>query len=209
MTPSITPEAKKRCLDLINRIPGYSGLIHYCFFSWLLRNQSITNMLILGVYHGRDIAFIQDILKHEYPGRKVPITGVDRFTAVPGNDWPEDKLKMTWEEGGFGKAPSYEAAIKNCPGVTIIKAHDEDFLKATEDKWSCVYLDTSHDEATVTRQLQQVARVCRKGAIIAGDDYMDSATWGVIRAVTKGTVAHEVFCEYIFHTRVEHLKGLK
>lgn len=209
MTPSITPEARKRCGAIMNRIPGYSGIVHYCFFQWLLRHESITDFLVLGVYHGRDIAFIQDILKHEHPNRVVPITGVDRFACGPCADWPKDKLTMTWEEAGMGKAPSYEAAIKNCPGATIIKAHDEDFLKATEDKWSCVYLDTSHDEETVARQLKQMPKVCRKGAIIAGDDYSDAGTWGVVTAVKNGTTQHEVFCDYLWHTRVENLKGLK
>lgn len=209
MTPSIAPGAKRRCQQIISRIPGWSSLLHYCFFSWLLRNHSIKDILVLGVYWGRDIAFIQDILKWEHPTRNVKITGVDLFSDGPCADWPAEKRGMTWEQAGMGKPPNYEAAVKNCPGATIIKIDDAEFLRAAKERFGLVYIDTSHDYETVARQLKQVPRVCRKGAIVAGDDFLDSHRWGVVRAVKEAAIAYETYGEYLFYTRVENLKSLK
>lgn len=209
MTPSISPGARRRAQVLISRIPGYSGLLHYCFFAHLLRNHAIKDMLVLGVYHGRDIAFIQDILKWDHPTRNVKITGVDLFSDGPCADWPEEKRKLTWEQAGMGKPPSYEAAVRNCPGATIVKMDDAEFLTTTKQRFDCVFCDTDHTAKTVTRQLSQIPRVCRKGAIVCGDDYSEAnPMWGVVKAVKEGTTHHEVFANYLWLTRVENLKSV-
>ncbi len=48
----------ERLSEISRCIPGYSDARHYLFFRRLLATTGITNILILGVYFGRDIAFI-------------------------------------------------------------------------------------------------------------------------------------------------------
>src|SRR5579863_10221414 len=107
----IAPDALARVERLNQRILGYSGPAHYVFFrDVILGCPWIENILVLGVYHGRDIAFIEDAAAHYCPQRAIRITGVDTFTNTPQLDWPKDTKAQTWQEAGFGTPPSIESA---------------------------------------------------------------------------------------------------
>jgi hypothetical protein len=190
------------------RIPGWSGPTHYLFFKSLLAaHPQLKRLLMLGVYHGRDIAFILDILARYHPGREVEIVGVDKFNAEPCEDWPWDKRGMTWGQAFQCPPPDIEAAIRNTKSrcVALIKAHDADFLASSQFAFDAAYLDTAHDEPTVLRQLRQIARVMTPDGILCGDDYSDAGTWGVKRAVSHALSSHEVFGGWIWHAPVANL----
>lgn len=187
---------------------GWSSPSHYAFFASILDAAPwADSWLILGVYEGRDIAFIRDHSKRQHPeraGALLQITGVDLFSDGPCNDWPEETRGKTWEEAGMGPAPtlgraqSNLAALHLSQGVTLIRGNDEAVLDELArgpvvDKFDVIYIDTSHDYATVARQLRQIVPLCHERTIICGDDYQPRETWDVRRAVMEVHPQHVVF----------------
>lgn len=215
----ITRDDMDRVATINATVLGYSGPVHYAFFKSLLEEHpQLKVMLVLGVYHGRDICYICDILRRYHPNREMIVTGVDKFSDTPCDDWPEEKNGMGWKEAGFGEPPSYEKALANISRfkgsvkLFLISVSDSTFLCSVGQPINdFVYIDTSHDYACVSRQLKQVKRVCVGGeTILAGDDYSDvsnaGGSWGVKSAVADGLTAHEVFGEWIWISRALNLK---
>ena len=208
---ALSQQDEARCAAIMSRVRGYSDGKHYAFFKALLARPEVKDVLILGVYHGRDIAFMRDCLLSA--GRiDVWIVGVDKFSDTPCADWPAGSIGKSWQDAGFGPPPDIEQARRNCGAETsgpvlLSESDDERFLAHTEGKFDAVYLDTSHDFATVNRQLKQVRRVCKPSAIICGDDYSDRGTWGVKRAVTASFNQHTVFAGWIWASGNELLKS--
>lgn len=209
MSPTISSALDAQDLravrDIAARIPGWSGDAHYAFFKTMLAaHPAAANLLVLGVYHGRDIAFILDILRRHHPGRVVEIVGVDLFEPGPCADWPPEKRAMSWETAQGCQPPSHAAAMANTDSrhVRILKMDDAEFFRSwpSESPFDMFYLDTAHDEATVLRQLAAIPRIARGDALVAGDDYSDAGTWGVKRAVSVAFTRHEVFAGWIWYS---------
>lgn len=209
-------DTQTRFTYINSRIPGWSGPAHYTFFEAVLSQPWVRDLLIVGVYQGRDIAYLLDVAARHHPGRKLRIVGVDKFSDTPCDDWPDDRRGMDWRAAGFGEAPSVSRAwvnlhefinpVRDNVSITLIPGDDAEYLATTVHEFDFAYLDTAHDEQTVARQLGQVGRVTRQNAIIAGDDYSDAGTWGVKRAVSAGTVKHGVFANWIWHCNRSDLK---
>lgn len=184
---------------------GWSSASHYAFFASILdAAPKADRWLVLGVYEGRDIAFIQDHCRRKHPGRQLSITGVDLFSDGPCNDWPAETRGKTWEEAGMGPAPTYARANMNLAhlkldrGVTLLKGDDALVLADLAAgpavyQYDVIYVDTSHDYETVTRQLRQIRPLCHAETIIAGDDYQPRETWDVERAVKQALPNHVLF----------------
>jgi predicted O-methyltransferase YrrM len=204
-TPSLQLDTQdfERLAEMTRCIPGYSDARHYQFFRQLLAHTEIENILILGVYFGRDIAFILEAARRA--GRSVTITGIDKFSDDACADWPAEKRGHTWEQAGFGAAPSLEAASAHIDpfragaAVHLVCQRDEEFLAETQARYDLIYLDTSHDYETVMRQMRQAAPRLTRNGVLAGDDYSDAGTWGVRRAVTEAAPRHSVFAGWIWH----------
>ncbi len=207
---TLTPEDIGRARAIADRIVGWSGDLHYAFFKHILEHvPPLTRILMLGVYHGRDIAYIVDILKNYHPGRVIEVVGVDRFSADPCADWAQSKELRTWEQETRGfPPPSFEKATANTadPRVRIIKSDDFNFLDTTEERFDAIYYDTAHDFNTVVRQLRQTPRVCLGDALLCGDDYSDQYTWGVKSAVEKRFTEHTVFGGWIWASSLSMLR---
>ncbi len=188
-----------RCNEIIASVRGWSDAKHYAFFMALLR-VPIKSLLMLGIYQGRDIAFLVDILKAHYPDRKLRITGVDRFEAAPCADWPEQSRNQTWEEFIQFPPPDFDKAKANTlsPLVEIIKDDDEQFLQETSEVYDCIYFDTAHDKKTVLRQLEQAKSISHPDTILCGDDYQERPNWGVIEAVKESFSNWHVFANHIW-----------
>lgn len=215
MMPALTLEELNR-IEFINAaIPGWSGVPQYAFFKGMIeRLPNDAAILMCGVYQGRDLAYLLDIADRLKPGNEIRFVGVDKFSDTACADWPKDKIGKTWREAGFGEAPALARAGQNIrliraigdEGVELVEQDDADYLAQTEKRFDLVYLDTAHDFETVARQLRQVRRVCKPGAIIAGDDYSDAGTWGVARAVTAAFTAHDLVAGWIWHAPLSNLK---
>lgn len=185
--------------EIIERVPGWSGFAHYYFFTALMgalleSKADAAHMLMLGVYRGRDLSFIADIIRRNHQDRvdAVKIIGVDKFSDTPCRDWPEEKLGKDWIAAGFGPPPSIEEARKNIgeqAPVTLVQANDEDYLRMIAQaewyKFDAIYIDTSHDYETVARQIRQCRPLLKPDGILCGDDYLEDPQWGVIRGVNE------------------------
>ncbi len=212
-----THEDQVACDQIARYIPGYSGYIHQAFFKMLLNEPNVNNILILGVYHGRDMALILDLAKRWRPTRPLYVWGVDKLTDAACADWPPDKLEMNWQQAGFGLPPASPYEIKRSlqrvvgplpDGIdfNIVQSDDSVFLEGHARhalKFDAVYLDTSHDEKTCLRQIEQVKKVIAPGAFICGDDYSDDSNapggnWGVKKAVNASFDRHELFGNWIW-----------
>lgn len=202
---------------ICERVRGYSDGKQYAFFRELLALPDVHDVLVLGVYHGRDIAFMRDCLL-EANRTDVRIVGVDKFSDTPCADWPPGSAGKGWQEAGFGPPPSLEQAMRNCGAdtscpVTLIESDDAQFLTNTPFKFDAAYLDTSHDEKTVARQIAQLRAVLNPDAIICGDDYSDTSNvgggnWGVKSAVTAAFTSHLIFADWIWVSSMSLLKPL-
>jgi hypothetical protein len=171
----LTPEDEAAFSYLRRTIPGWSTPLHALFFKCVLKELFSRHenpaLCICGVYHGLDLAIISDLAARYHVGRAYYLGGVDLFSSEPCDDWPAEKRGMTWEDA-FGCAPpSMESAKKNAPGAEIIKARSTDYLAGSFFEAEFIYLDTSHDEKTVTDELAAIGEVDATHTILAGDDY--------------------------------------
>ena len=185
---------------------GYSGWFHWRFFENVLADPRIQEICVLGVYYGRDIAYMSAIL--EGLGRTdVHITGVDKFEDAPCNDWPDRSPGLTWERAGFGPAPSRAAARTNLETlgydarVTLVQSLGETFLTNTTQSFDLIYLDTSHDYRTTIATIARAIPRLTEGGILAGDDFSDKGTWGVKSAVRDSFTRFDVYHRWLWSAR--------
>ena len=216
---SMTHDDEDRSDAIVMNVPGWSGREHYAFFKHAVVDLGCKDILMLGVYFGRDMCMILDISARY--GKDVCVIGVDKFDDKPCADWtPEQVVDGHWQSNGFGMPPNAALALDNIsrycngPGIGhnfgLVKADDKetmDWASGLEKRrvYDLAYLDTAHDYATVQRQLRQCKPLVRDGGWIAGDDYVDQGTWGVKSAVNDGTVSH-VAKDRIWIARVEDVK---
>lgn len=188
------PEYQKRADAISGRIRGWSNANHYLFFkSWLDAFPEAKSFLIVGVYLGRDISFLLDAAGE----RPLNVTGVDKFNALPCDDWPPEKRHMTWEQAFNCPPPDMETAAKNINAklphhsVNLIKADDKDWLEGATGAYDLCFYDSSHDGDSVRRQIRQGHKLCHPGTIVAGDDYANvQKEWAVEDAVKEAFKYH-------------------
>jgi hypothetical protein len=191
----LTQDDKHRGAAINQDILGWSGFPQYGFFKAAFAAHDIKTLLMLGVYMGRDLAYVLDILKRYHPTKAVTLIGVDKFSDTPCADWTPAQKAGNWEAAGFGPPPTADIARANleplvkstAANLVIIQADDAEYLKDHSGGFDLVYLDTSHDGDTVRRQILQCLRegFLNTGAILCGDDYIDRPEWGVIKAVDE------------------------
>lgn len=187
-----TQEDVDRCRALKEGVPGWSELAHFLFFRELLRAKPNASILMVGVYHGLDLRYLEGLATDL--GQTIKLTGVDLFSTDSPADWPEDKKGMTWEEGAGCPPPDMEAAKRNAPTATIIKGDSTTFMYLTKDIFDVIYLDGAHDYDSVDREIMFAKNILRPGGLLAGDDYhWGVPTGGVDKAVQGHFPTHAVF----------------
>jgi hypothetical protein len=200
--PEITTEDTRRMESVRQTIPGYSEVLHYAFFKHLLACSTVKKLLVLGVYHGRDIAYLMGLAGAL--GRPLQVVGVDKFSDDFCEDWPKERQSLNWQEAGFGTSPSFQAAQAHMArlgfsgSVTLVKERDEVFLASCSERFDAIYIDTSHDYDTVVRQVRQTVRLLTDDGLLCGDDYSDQGTWGVKRAISEFAPGHVVFSNWVW-----------
>lgn len=177
---------------------GYSGRRHWTFWRYLLAKLRARKILILGVYFGRDIAYLLE--QSRQTGQPIDLTGVDKFENRFCDDWPEEVRNQTWEQAGFGPAPSLAAAQENLKRlgentdrVRLVCSRAEDFLAQTEEKFDFIYIDTAHDYQSTVELIDLAKRRLAPGGRLGGDDFSDQGTWGVKTAVRECLPNYELF----------------
>lgn len=211
----VTAEDAASVHAICQRIPGYSLGAHYGFFKWsITAHPDLRDILILGVYHGRDIAFMLDIIARYCPDRAITITGVDKFSDTPCADWPADRRALSWQDAGFGAPPTRAAAIANlrlcapsAASVDLIECPHEEYVSGASHVFDLIYQDGSHDYPSVSAQHRAIPRLCRSpSTLVCGDDYSDDGTWGVKRAVTESFKESLLFENWIWCGRMGDMR---
>lgn len=195
---AVSSLADREASAIAAEIPGWSRLAHYLFFRTLIEACKPRRILICGVYHGRDICYIDRAWVNHGDGGPLEIVGVDLFSGEPCADWPEWHGNKSWETMGFGPHPTAQGARDNvdkwCRSkVRLYKANSIEFMRACKEQFDVIYLDTAHDYQTVKDEIA-AAKPLLAGphAIICGDDYADTETWGVKKAVGENFSNHAV-----------------
>lgn len=189
---------------------GYSGRRHWRFWKTVLRRQNPADMCVLGVYFGRDLAYLSWLSRH----MATRFTGIDKFEDSPCEDWPEELQGKTWQSAGFGPTPTPEIVYANLRRLDLdtarvsLKAERAvDFLTNTQQMFDFIYIDISHDYQSTVDTIRAAMPRLRPGGLLGGDDYSDEGTWGVKSAVHGCFERHEVFDKHIWTARPEHYKG--
>lgn len=203
-----TTEDTTALASICARVPGWSDAKQFRFFRRVFANHpEISDVLMLGVYHGRDICIMRDVLDRYHAGRYVRIVGVDRFSAERCADWPT--WAKSWGQLTRGMPPpNKDAAQANIASDTVqlVQAGDTDFLDLCNERFDFVYVDTSHDYASVRAVLTRLKPVCRPRAVVSGDDFSDDIGWGVARAVNETFTHHVLHDDWIWETTPEDFK---
>lgn len=211
---TITTAEDQAEIDAIRaKVIGWSDDRQYYFFKALLAARpDIEDLLMLGVYHGRDIAFILAILKRYHPSRALRIVGVDRFSSAPCADWPA--WAKSWEHLTNGMpAPDIGSAQANTesPMVRLVKCDDETFMDEANlqgQKYDAIYFDAAHDKESVQRQIRQCQALCNgQTTVLCGDDFSNLNGWGVKTAVEEGFNQFWLFREWVWFSVRAHLKS--
>lgn len=192
---------------IAEKIPGYSGFAHYLFFESLLWNHpEAKSLLLLGVYQGRDLAFILDSLKRHRLHPKFDLIGVDKFNDQSSTDWAPELKGKTWEEAGYGTHPEMAKTQANLEPFCftnvrplLVQSDDAKFLEDAERIFDIIYLDTAHDYDTVDRQLLQIRKLCHGKTVVCGDDYRDNPNWGVKEAVRDNFKSWQIWDNQIWY----------
>lgn len=200
---STQPVSSETYERIARGIRGWSSFGHWITFRHLVE-LPVKSILVCGVYHGLDLALIEAAAKEA--GKKIELTGVDLFLNEPCADWDEThRARGTWEAAGYEAPPSMEIAAKNAPGATLVQSDAASFMAKTDQRFDVIYLDTSHDEATVRREIAAARRILNPGGLLMGDDYADGVNgatgWGVDRAVQELLPDHVLVFDRIWISR--------
>lgn len=183
--------------------PGYSGRAHWRFFSTVLSRPTIRDICVLGVYNGRDIAYMASILESSAVGNYT-ISGIDKFSDTPGDDWPADVQHVSWREAGFGEPPDMQRALSHlkalglAANVSLYQARADEFLKQSRQSFDFIYIDISHDYESTTAAINASIPRLNPGGLLGGDDFSDQGTWGVSRAVSERFEHFQVFSNWLW-----------
>lgn len=184
---------------------GYSGNHHWEFFNVVLQNTHIRNICVLGVYYGRDIAYMVSILE-SLNRNDYKIVGVDKFEDSAGEDWPDQLKNLTWQQAGFGAAPDIQSTRANLcklgldTNVYLYTDLAQKFLSNTEELFDFIYIDVSHDYQTTVEIINLAIDRIKPSGLIGGDDFSDQNNWGVASAVRESFVEFEIFANWIWLT---------
>ena len=203
-------------LKIKHQCRGYSSVCHWRFFRSVVQTYQPKSICVLGVYYGRDVATLSHFM-HQLWGAKPnwKITGVDKFEDKFCDDWPEELRQKNWQEAGFGPAPKMENALKNLQAlqlagnVELVASKGEDFLANTTATYDFIYVDTSHDYECTLNSIRLALKRLNPGGVIGGDDYMDSETWGVRKAVSEAFTKHEVSGSWIWLAKAADARPVK
>jgi len=152
--------------------------------------ESIRRVRVLGVYCGRDVAYIASV----FDSLRRPafhVTEFDKFEDSGCADWPAGMKGRSWSEAGFGEVPAIQSTRRNlerlslASQVTLHQGRAEEFLAATDQSFDLIYIDTSHGYQTRRRTIELAIPRLAPGGIGGGDDFSDQGTWGVARAVRE------------------------
>ena len=202
MFVSLPKEDNKRRKNINAVCRGWSGKKHWKTFKNLLTEHShIQDVCVLGVYYGRDIAYMTSILNEL--GRDHQIVGVDWFADGPGPDSRGKKRKRSWA-ASFAIAPAIEKVTQNLTRlglnehVKLVQAEALEFLESSDQQFDLIYIDVSHDYQTTRRGIELARPRLKPNGILGGDDFSDIGFWAVAKAVKELCPHYEIHYGWIW-----------
>ncbi len=189
--------------------PGWSDVKQWRFFESLVKElPAASNVLMLGVFNGRDMAYILEHAKAKV--KNVGVHGVDLFDDVPGDDWNVEDMGKTWMQAQGIEPPSISKTNKNlieCGAselnFRLLKhSHLEFFSTWLIGKFDAIYIDLSHDYQTTAEAIILSKRFLVPGGTLCGDDYSNEGTWGVKRAVDELCPHADIHDGWIWSKRI-------
>tara|TARA_B100001250_G_scaffold274234_1_gene236841 strand:- start:432 stop:1064 length:633 start_codon:yes stop_codon:yes gene_type:complete len=201
---------------LINYIcKGWSTKNQWQLFHKIIKeNLNIKNLAMLGVYRGRDLAYLCCALKHNNI-KNFKVYALDVFDDVPCDDWPEEFKNKSWQEGFSIPPPSLEKSklIINLLGfrknVIFIKGDIKE-LEKIDTKLDFVYIDIAHDYKSTIRAIDISVKMGSENLVLLGDDYADQETkstpWGVIKAVEESFSKTKIHLNWFWESKKKYYK---
>jgi len=196
---------KKKFIDFY--CSGWSNRRHWNLFREVFsRKKDFKFLSLLGVYRGRDLAYICEALKFNKI-KNFKIFAIDLFEQE--NQYILRNGKKIWQQDHSLKLPSllnskkiinYMGFSKN---VEFIKG-DFSLIKMISDKLDFAYIDVAHDYESTIDAISSCAQVSQSDGLIFGDDYLDGSTvetkWGVKEAVKDSFSEFKVHYNWIWES---------
>jgi precorrin-6B methylase 2 len=198
------PDYFKKAKEIDSICIGGSYIRQWRLFKRILSKPNIVNICVIGVYYGRDIAYLATIAE-ELKIKNYHITGVDKFEDSYCEDWVEELKGKSWEDTGYGKPPNFDIVSENMKKlginkhVTLIKSNDSEFLQNTQERFDFIYIDSSHDYKSVKNLIKLSSTKCTINGIIGGDDYESHPTFGVIQAVNESFKKFTIIDRHVWY----------
>jgi hypothetical protein len=209
LTEGMTSELSPKAQPLAHGIPAaldrrcvsrILGLDHWLYFDEVLADPSRRDICILGVYQGRDIAYMAEAIQRARPDRgRRPVFGHAR-----GGTGPKTRSDSAGKRLDLGPPPSLDLARWNLAsvgldkGVELIQASATGFLKSHQQAFDFIYVDIAHDYESTRDAIASCIGACREDGVIGGDDYSDKGTWSVKKAVEASFPRHKVWANWIW-----------
>jgi len=194
---------------------GWSGRRQWNLFREVFsRKRRFEFLAILGVYRGRDLAYMCEALKYN-KNYNFKIYALDLFEQeVPFIIRNGEKI---WQQDHSLELPSlinskkiikYLGFSKN---VEFIKG-DFSLIKKINDKLDFSYVDIAHDYQSTKEAIDASVKVGSSDMLILGDDYGDGYTveteWGVKKAVQDSFNEFKVHYNWIWESEKKFYKSL-
>lgn len=178
LTANLIPDVSNELFNLpikfsINRSSVYAAIINAYASGRKLR------ILEIGVFKA---GLIQGIFK-EVPDIVESYTGIDPYLGTEDDPY----FKSYWKSDGKMAESQYEESrdiFEKLGGVIIRKTSDAFFRKNTE-KFDVIIVDGDHRVGPAMRDLHNSLRALQPGGLLLCDDYGNSDTPEVTRAVVR------------------------
>jgi hypothetical protein len=194
---------------------GWSGRRQWNLFREVFsRKRRFKFLAILGVYRGRDLAYMCEALKYN-KNYNFKIYALDLFEQeLPFIIRNGEKI---WQQDHSLELPSlinskkiikYLGFSKN---VEFIKG-DFSLIRKINDKLDFSYVDIAHDYQSTKEAIDASVKVGSSDMLILGDDYGDGYTveteWGVKKAVQDSFNEFKVHYNWIWESEKKFYKSL-
>lgn len=171
------------------------------FYEWIVRDFLADGMSILeiGVFAGRSTAHLASKIKER--GLKINFKALDHFMgSAEHKNWigSEVSTNPNWL---YDKCVANMIACEVDKHVDIIRAESVEYSTNVPDaSLDFIFVDGSHDYASVKHDLDVWFPKLKRGGIIGGDDY-HTAWPGVMKAVDEKFPNKRLYTEPDIHER--------
>ena len=171
----------RELIDPASRIPGFASVDDLHQFWMVLRTQAAAgfggDVLEIGTYHGQ-AAFV--LARGLEPGERLHVNDVFDLGSA------DHYARPPTEAGTLSNVVGADGAVAD-GSVVVHRCRSED-LDIAPDSCRFVHVDGDHSAAATRRDLELAARVCKRGGVIALDDF-EHPKWPEITPAARAFLA--------------------